>query len=66
IGVYRCEDIIPAIKSALYDMNARERLKNARERFIYEHHYALDGKATERVVNLITQMIKEKRKRNEI
>ena len=66
IGVYRSEDLVPAIKSALYDKNTRERLKNDRERFIYEHHYALDGKATERVVNLITRMIKEKRKRNEI
>lgn len=66
IGVYRSEDIIPAIKSALYDENTRERLKKNRDNFIYEHHYALDGKATERIVNLITRMIKEKRKRNEI
>ena len=63
IGVYRSEDLAHAIKSALYDKNTRERLKTNRDNFIYEHCYSVDGKATERVVNLITQMIKEGKKK---
>ena len=63
IGVYKEKDFIPAISRALYDEDAREKLRDAREKFIHEHSYKRDGKATERVVKLIEQMVKVSEKR---
>jgi hypothetical protein len=64
LGVYKAEDITPAIKDALYNEEIRKKLAEARKKFIYEHAYIQDGKASERVAKLIEQMIKES-KRNE-
>lgn len=43
---------------ALYGEDGREKLKEAREKFVHEHSYQRDGKSTERVVKLIEQMVK--------
>jgi CDP-glycerol glycerophosphotransferase (TagB/SpsB family) len=58
-GVYRKGDLTPAIKDVLENSEVREKLKENRKKFVYEHAYIQDGKATERVVNLIEKMIQE-------
>lgn len=57
IGVYRQEDVAPAMEKALYERDTKERLREARARFIPEHCYKIDGKASERLVGLITEMM---------
>jgi hypothetical protein len=52
-------DLIPAIKKALYDKKTREKIKAEGKRFVYAHAYKQDGKATERLVDLIERMIKK-------
>lgn len=54
LGVYRKEDLGPAIKSLLIDDS---QLAGNRKRYIEKYLYRVDGRATERVVNLINQMI---------
>jgi hypothetical protein len=56
IGVYEESDLVPAIKIGLYDDHARKKLREARKKFVFEQSYKQDGKATERVVELIEQM----------
>lgn len=53
-GVYKEEDLKPIIEKLLKDDTD---LAKNRERYIEKYLYKLDGKATERVVNLITRMI---------
>jgi hypothetical protein len=63
LGVYKAEDLKPTIEKLLRDDS--EISKN-RERYIENYLYKTDGKATERVVNEIEEMIKEsKRNKNE-
>jgi len=57
LRVDKKEDLAPAIRKALYDEKAKEKLRKAGRKFVFNHTYKLDGKATERVVNLIEQMI---------
>lgn len=63
LGVYKEEDLIINIKKALYDKQTQEKLKKAREKFVYEHAYKQDGKATERVCDLIEEMIENAKKK---
>jgi UDP-N-acetylglucosamine 2-epimerase len=60
LRVDKKEDLIPAIAKALHDHSTREKLKKDGKNFAFNHTYKQDGKATERVVNLIEQMIKER------
>jgi CDP-glycerol glycerophosphotransferase (TagB/SpsB family) len=63
LGVYKEEDLKSAIEKLLQDDS--ELAKN-RAKYIEKYLYKIDGKATERVVNLIMQTIEEsKRDRNE-
>ena len=62
IGVYHEEDLRRAVEDGLFNESLKEKLRRDREKFVYEQAYLKDGKATERVVNLIEQMIVEKRK----
>ena len=59
IGVYKGKDLDEAIQKGLYDEHFRESLERAREEFVYEQAYKLDGKATARVVSLIEQMVND-------
>jgi hypothetical protein len=52
-------DLIPAIKKALYDEKTIEKIKAEGKKFVYDHAYKQDGKATERLVDLIERMIKK-------
>ena len=63
LGVYKEDDLKPAIEKLLKDDS--ELAKN-RKRYIEKYLYKIDGKATERVIKLIEEMINEKQKRDEI
>ena len=66
LGVYREDALVPAVRDVLYNKEVRKKLSEARKRFVYEHAYIQDGKASKRVADLIMQMIEEsKRERNE-
>jgi hypothetical protein len=58
------EDIIPAIKDALYNKEVLQRLADSRKKFVYEHAYIQDGQASKRVADLIENMVKESKKPN--
>ena len=62
LGVYREEDLKQAIEKLLKDDSE---LAKKREKYIEKYLYKIDGKATERVVGLITQMIEERKEKNE-
>jgi len=59
IGVYKPEDIKPAIKSVLEDKDVRKKLAKNAKLFIYDQCYKIDGKASERIVDLIKEIIKK-------
>lgn len=52
-------DLASIFEKALYDERTREKLKRAEEKFAFDQTYKQDGKATERVVDLIEQLIKK-------
>jgi len=56
IGVYKSEGIAPAIKSILEDQNVRKELSKKAKLFVYDQCYEMDGKASERILNLIKEM----------
>jgi hypothetical protein len=59
IAIYNEEDLIPAIKDALYNGEVRKNLAEARKKFVYEYAYKQDGPASKRVADLIIRMIEE-------
>ena len=60
LGVYKDEDLKLTIKKLLRDNSM---LAKNRERYIEKYLYKIDGKATERVVNLIEEMTEESQRR---
>ena len=60
LRIYREEDLVSAIREALYDEKTRDKLKKAGKKFVYQHAYKQDGRATERVADLIEEMIEGK------
>jgi len=56
LGVYKPENIKPAIKSMLENKDIREKLAKKAKLFIYDLCYKMDGKASERIANLIKEM----------
>jgi len=56
IGIHKPEDIKPAIKSVLKDKDVRKKLVKKIKLFIYDQCYKMDGKASERIVDLIKKM----------
>lgn len=66
IAIYKEEEFLPTIKDMLYRKESKKKLAEFRKKFVYEHAYIQDGKASKRVADLIMQMIEEsKRKKNE-
>ena len=57
LGVYRYEDIEPAIQKVLYNEETRARLKAGRDKFVRAWAGEPDGKASQRIVNLMKEMI---------
>ena len=67
LGVSRAEELIPAVRKALYDAAAREELFSKSREFAYEHAYKTDGRASERGAELILRLVEEAAgKRNNI
>lgn len=61
IGVYEKGALVSAIKDVIYKEEVRGKLAKGREEFVYEYAYLQDGKASERVANLMIQLIEETR-----
>ena len=61
-GVYREEELVPAIQKALNDSQARDEQEQNRKRFINKRVYKPDGQASKRVAELVMQLIKEAKK----
>lgn len=59
LGVYKAEDLLTAVESLLYNETVKRKLKACRDDFVYEHTYKSDGRASERVANLIKKMYKQ-------
>ena len=57
LGVYRYEDIEQAILNALYDEETRGRLKTGRYQFVRNWAGEPDGKASQRIVTLMKEMV---------
>ena len=55
-GVHHLEELSGVIKTALYNNEEREKLMARSSDFVYQHLYKLDGKASERVADLILEM----------
>jgi glycosyltransferase involved in cell wall biosynthesis len=62
LGVYHYQDIEPAINKALFDEETRSRLKERRDGFVYNYAYKTDGKSSQRIVELMNEMILQKLK----
>jgi UDP-N-acetylglucosamine 2-epimerase len=60
LRVYKEEGLGLEIKKALYDVKVRERLRQAGAKFVFEHAYKMDGKAAERVTDLIVKMVENR------
>ncbi|HLC64644.1 MAG TPA: UDP-N-acetylglucosamine 2-epimerase [Candidatus Nanoarchaeia archaeon] len=58
IGVYRESELLPAIRTALYDRKKIAKLRKASKCYNYDHTYKSDGKASERVAKLIGELAK--------
>lgn len=59
IGVYRKENLVEAIRNSLFDGEIKSKLAEKRKKFVYEHAYLQDGKASKRVADLIIQLIQK-------
>jgi UDP-N-acetylglucosamine 2-epimerase len=57
IGAYRFEDIEPAIMKMLYNEDTRARYKAGRNKFVREWAGEPDGKASQRIISLMREMI---------
>jgi len=57
LGVYREEDIMPSLRRILYDRNTKEKLRESRSKFIEKFAYRLDGRATDRILSLMQEMM---------
>jgi hypothetical protein len=57
LGVYKEKGLEEAIGRALYSDETKRKLQEARESFVFDQSFKKDGKATERVVELIERMV---------
>jgi len=51
------QDILPALQKALFDSQTRKEMEKSMDKFINEQAYQQDGRASERVANLIRDMV---------
>jgi predicted glycosyltransferase len=59
VGIYKEDALASAIEDILHNGEARQRLAVAREKFVSEGNYRHDGQSSQKIANLITQMIEE-------
>jgi glycosyltransferase involved in cell wall biosynthesis len=64
LGAYRYEDIEQAILKALYDKETRDKLKTGRDKFVRRWAGEPDGKAAQRIVMLMKEMIAARKRAN--
>jgi hypothetical protein len=57
LGVYHPEDVVPALKKALYDPRVRAELEEGMRVLFAAHCYRADGKAAERAVHIIKELL---------
>lgn len=57
IGVDKANELPSAIRKVLHDPQMKEKTARKRENFLHQHLYLQDGKASQRVADLITLMI---------
>ncbi|KPK39363.1 MAG: hypothetical protein AMJ78_08630 [Omnitrophica WOR_2 bacterium SM23_29] len=58
VGVYKVEDLPLAIERTLFDRTTIEQLRLGRKAFVEEYAYKIDGKATERITNIVKHYVK--------
>ena len=63
-GVFKYGDIESAVFKVLYDEEVRLKLKSGRDRFVREWAGEPDGKASQRIVNLMKMMIEDAKSNN--
>ncbi len=61
LSIYRTEDIPKILNKALFDKAAEKDMAIARKKFSYHYAYKQDGKATERMAQLVVDMVKNSR-----
>ena len=57
LGVYNEKDLLPSIKSALFDKKTKNKLAKNRKKYVYDHCYKIDGKSSERIAELVKKEI---------
>lgn len=65
LGVYRPQDLRAAIMTVFNDDETKRRLKTTSSDFVYRYAHKLDGKAAERVAELIVEVAQENRVRRD-
>lgn len=58
IGVYKSEDVLPALKNSLFDKKTKENLAKGMAKLIEAHCYKIDGKAAERAAEVARGLIR--------
>ena len=62
IGVYRQKDLLPAVYAALEDQKTRRRLDQGRREFVQDHLHGADGRASERIVQLVARLMSPRKR----
>jgi UDP-N-acetylglucosamine 2-epimerase len=50
--------LVESVKKVLYDKKTKENLTKNRKKYVFNHNYKIDGKASERIVKIITNTIR--------
>lgn len=58
IGVYKSEDVLPALKNSLFDKKTKENLAKGMAKLIEAHCYKIDGRSAERAAEIVKEMAK--------
>jgi CDP-glycerol glycerophosphotransferase (TagB/SpsB family) len=58
LGVYKKGHLKQSILKCLYNLALRKKMFDKQKNFIFSESYKIDGKASERIINLINEMIK--------
>lgn len=61
LGVYKPENLEAALSRLLFDRKAREEIIKKSKEYSYRHSYKMDGKATQRVMNVAENLMKQGR-----
>ena len=57
LGVEDSESLVEALRGIFYDKRVRERLEVAREKFVFERTFIQDGRASQRLVELLISLM---------